>query len=134
GRPAAAQQLLITLKAYPWHAGSPQRQRYDTIPVSALTIRDAISYLAIRINAKYQTSLTKVTDPQDPTVSYLPTDKVYETGFDHLKGGFVAGGTTPYAVFDEWIEVMPTDQIVGAEVRADPLTGQHSPSRTLGAS
>jgi hypothetical protein len=132
GTPAAAQQVLNTLKAYPWSADSPQRQRYDTIPVSALTIRDAINYLAIRINAKYQTSLTKVTDPQDPTVSYLPTDKVYETGFDHLKGGFVAGGTTPYAVFDEWIEVMPTDQIVAVEVRYDPRTGQQIPTSPPG--
>ncbi|WP_433759601.1 LysM peptidoglycan-binding domain-containing protein [Nocardia sp. CA-135398] len=127
GTPAAAQQVLSTLKAYPWPAGSLQRQRYDTIQPSALTIRDAITYLAIRINSKYQTSLQKVTDPQDPTLSYLPTDKVYETGFDHLKGGFVATGTTPYAVFDEWIEVMPTDQIVAVEVRYDPKTGQQIP-------
>ncbi|KIA60030.1 hypothetical protein [Nocardia vulneris] len=127
GSAAAAKQVLDSLKAYAWPAGSPQRQRYDTITAAELTIRDAIAYLAIRINAKYQTSLQKVKDPGDPTVSYLPTDKVYETGFDHLQGGFEAAGSKPFAVFDEWIEVMPTDQIVAVEVKYDPRTGQQLP-------
>ncbi|MFE9581549.1 hypothetical protein ACFYO1_34590 [Nocardia sp. NPDC006044] len=127
GTPAAAQLVLNALKEYPWPAGSPQRQRYDRITAAELTIRDAISYLAIKINAKYQLSLQKVRDQEDPTVSYLPTDKVYETGFDHLQGGFEASGSKPFAVFDQWIEVMPTEQIVAVEVKYDPKTGQQLP-------
>ncbi len=31
-------------------------------------------------------------------------------------GGFVAQAQTPFEVFDQWIEVLPTDQVVPVEV------------------
>ncbi|MFG1949386.1 hypothetical protein [Nonomuraea sp. NPDC048826] len=49
-------------------------------------------------------------------------EKVFETGFDPLEGGFRPA--EPYQVFDQWIEVLPTDQVVAVEVRYDPKTGQ----------
>ncbi|MDJ0344432.1 hypothetical protein QMK19_21050 [Streptomyces sp. H10-C2] len=50
------------------------------------------------------------------------TEKVFETGFDPLDGGFRPAA--PYQVFDQWTEVLPTDQIVAVDVDYDPRTGQ----------
>ncbi|MGW6505179.1 hypothetical protein [Nonomuraea angiospora] len=52
----------------------------------------------------------------------LATEEVFETGFDPLEGGFRPAA--PYEVFDQWVEVLPTDQVVAVEVRYDPKTGQ----------
>lgn len=52
----------------------------------------------------------------------LATEKVFETGFDPLDGGFRPA--EPYQIFDEWVEVLPTDQVVAVEVEYDPKTGQ----------
>ncbi|MEU0772072.1 hypothetical protein [Streptomyces albogriseolus] len=50
------------------------------------------------------------------------SEKVFETGFDPLAGGFRPA--QPYQVFDQWIEVLPTDQVAAAAVTYDPKTGQ----------
>jgi len=55
--------------------------------------------------------------------SYLPTEKVFEHGFYPLQGGFKAGGATPFEIFDQWVEILPTDQVVAVEVAYDPKTG-----------
>ncbi|TMR30033.1 hypothetical protein ETD85_30390 [Nonomuraea zeae] len=52
----------------------------------------------------------------------LATEEVFETGFDPLDGGFRPAA--PYQVFDQWVEVLPTDQVVAVQVRYDPKTGQ----------
>jgi hypothetical protein len=52
----------------------------------------------------------------------LATEKVFETGFDPLDGGFRPA--EQYQIFSEWIEVLPTDQVVAVEVEYDPKTGQ----------
>ncbi|GIH93243.1 hypothetical protein ACFFMN_00270 [Planobispora siamensis] len=52
----------------------------------------------------------------------LATEEVFETGFDPLEGGFRPA--EPYQIFDQWIEVLPTDQVVAVQVRYDPKTGQ----------
>ncbi|WP_248960401.1 hypothetical protein [Sphaerisporangium perillae] len=52
----------------------------------------------------------------------LAVEKVFEKGFDPLEGGFRPAG--PYEVFDQWREVLPTDQVVAVEVEYDPKTGQ----------
>jgi hypothetical protein len=52
----------------------------------------------------------------------LATEKVFETGFDPLGTGFRPA--EPYMIFDEWLEVLPTDQVVAVEVKYDPKTGQ----------
>jgi hypothetical protein len=52
----------------------------------------------------------------------LASEKVFETGFDPLDGGFRPA--EPYEVFDQWIEILPTDQVAAMQVRYDPKTGQ----------
>ena len=44
----------------------------------------------------------------------LATETVFEDGFDPLEGGFRAPDRAD-RVFDQWIEVLPTDQIVAVE-------------------
>ncbi|QIA22858.1 hypothetical protein [Mesorhizobium sp. AA22] len=68
----------------------------------------------------------------DNKVSATPVDRVYEHGFYPLQGGFRA---TPskndpqnpdgyFEIFDQWVEVLPTDQMVAVEVKYDPKTGK----------
>jgi hypothetical protein len=52
----------------------------------------------------------------------LATEKVFETGFDPLEDGFRPA--EPYMIFDQWTEVLPTDQIVAVDVRYNPKTGK----------
>ena len=66
-------------------------------------------------------------------MNYLPTDEVFERGLDPLQGGFKAVASDdlqarpeaqhPFKVFDQWIEVLPTDQIVPVEAKYNPKTG-----------
>jgi hypothetical protein len=50
------------------------------------------------------------------------SEKVFETGFDPLAGGFKPA--EPYQVFDQWVEVLPTEQVAAVAVKYDPKTGQ----------
>jgi hypothetical protein len=52
----------------------------------------------------------------------LATEEVFETGFNPLAGGFRPAD--PYQIFDQWVEVLPTDQVVAVQVEYDPKTGQ----------
>jgi len=82
-------------------------------------------YLTLKIKAKHEDSNKKITETVDGVVeSYLPTDKVFEHGFDPLAGGFTAETTKQFEVFDQWVEVLPTDQVVAVEVSYDPKTGR----------
>lgn len=67
------------------------------------TVEQAILSLA--------SAVTALNQPQ----STLAAETVYETGFDPLEGGFRAAD--PYAVFDQWVEVMPTDQVVAVDYK-----------------
>ncbi|SOE12133.1 hypothetical protein SAMN06272775_3120 [Streptomyces sp. 2323.1] len=55
----------------------------------------------------------------------VATEEVFETGFDPLEGGFKPAN--PYEVFDQWVEVLPTDQVVAVQVAYDSKTGQQIP-------
>ena len=48
---------------------------------------------------------------------------MYEKGFSPLAGGFRANFPEPFEIYDQWIEVVPTDQIVPVSVEYDPKTG-----------
>ena len=48
---------------------------------------------------------------------------MYEKGFSPLAGGFKADSPEPFEIYDQWIEVVPTDQIVPVPVEYDPKTG-----------
>lgn len=49
---------------------------------------------------------------------------MYEHGFYPLKGGFRATASEEYEVFDQWVEVLPTDQVVPVEVSYSSKTGR----------
>ncbi|CAN7556340.1 hypothetical protein LJR015_000943 [Peribacillus frigoritolerans] len=66
--------------------------------------------------------LKKSNSPITGTLQTLASEKVFETGFDPLAGGFRPA--SPYEVFDQWIEILPTDQVAAVAVRYDPKTGQ----------
>jgi hypothetical protein len=67
------------------------------------TIREVLQTLASRVQSA-GTDINNV----------LATETVFQTGFDPLEGGFRATGE-PFEIFDQWIEVLPTEQIVAVE-------------------
>ncbi|MGW6454564.1 hypothetical protein ACWF94_01330 [Streptomyces sp. NPDC055078] len=121
--PGERARMLLVLKAYRW-ADPDLAARYRELTAERLTVHDAIRYLAVVISSEWEKSRVKVSErlPDGTPVNYLPADRVYERGFDPLDKGFeVSGGA--FEVFDQWVEVMPTEQIVATEVRYDPKTG-----------
>jgi hypothetical protein len=88
-----------------------------------VTIRDAIRYLVARVQEKQAAARKKAVDEDGSELDYLPTEQVYEHGFYPLQGGFKAAGKD-FEVFDQWVEVVPTDQIVPVAVEYDPKTGK----------
>ena len=121
--PGEKATMIATMQNYTDWPDPSLATRYKGLDPSQLTVLDAIRYLIVAIQTKQAAGRIKIKDPTDPSLSYLPTDKVYEHGFDPLQGGFVADAKTPFEVFDQWIEVLPTDQIVPVEVAYDPKTG-----------
>jgi hypothetical protein len=105
------------------------------------TIGDAIRYLCLQVARKHAESLRVRKFPMgidihdDDQVSATPVDKVYEHGFYPLQGGFRIDPLDPdpnnpepnFQVFDQWVEILPTDQIVPVEVAYDPITGRQIP-------
>ena len=95
----------------------------------SVTVRDAINHLCDVVAEKHDEALEVGRYPteeidDDNRVSATPIDKVYEHGFYPLDGGFRATpGTEGFQVFDQWVEVLPTDQVVPVEVAYDPKTG-----------
>jgi hypothetical protein len=103
-----------------------------------VTIKDAIEYLCIEVTEKNEQSNQVKSYPEteldDNKVTSTPVEKVYEYGFDPLQGGFQVNPNDPnrdpnnkdpnYQVFDQWLEVLPTDQVVPVEVEYDPKTGR----------
>jgi hypothetical protein len=91
-------------KPYPVQPGDPPEY-------AGKTLSEVLHLLA----AELQASNTDITNT-------LATEKVFETGFDPLQTGFRPA--EPYQVFDQWTEVLPTDQIVAVQVEYDPKTGR----------
>ncbi|OOG79142.1 hypothetical protein B0E41_25290 [Hydrogenophaga sp. A37] len=97
---------------------------------SAPTVLDAIEHLCAKVSAKHASSAQVGQFPPEEIddankVSATPIDKVFEHGFYPLQGGFrVAPGADEFEVFDQWVEVLPTDQVVPVEVKYDPKTGR----------
>jgi hypothetical protein len=56
----------------------------------------------------------KVGQQGSDIANVLASETVFENGFDPLEGGFRATGVA-FEVFDQWIEVLPTDQVVALE-------------------
>jgi hypothetical protein len=103
-----------------------------------VTINDAIRYMCMLVAQKYEESNEVGKYPKsveihdDNKVSATPIEKVYEHGFYPLQGGFRVNPQNPdpnnpdrnFQVFDQWVEVLPTDQVVPVEVKYDPITGR----------
>ena len=92
---------------------------------------EALEILSDKVRQKHADAIktSEIPDPANPTdtdskVTATPVDKVYEHGFYPLKGGFKANVNEDFEVFDQWTEVLPTDQVVAVEVQYDPKTGR----------
>jgi hypothetical protein len=103
-----------------------------------VTIGDAIRYLCLQVSLKHRESVRTDRFPKgveihdDDKVSSTPIDKVYEHGFYPLQGSFRYDPADPdpnnpdrnFQVYDQWVEILPTDQVVPVEVKYDPKTGR----------
>lgn len=93
-----------------------------------ITIEDALMYLCEKVEEKHRMEIDGVPNDDDEvpnddnTITPNPVEKVYQFGFKPLQGGFIAKGK-PFEVFDQWIEVLPTDQIAAVQVEYNPITG-----------
>ena len=111
----------------------------DGKPLDGLPLLDVLNRLAESVARKHAASVTtkkfSLSDPQlpadpDSTVTATPVDRVWEHGFNPLGDGFQAqplGGTPDardFEVYDQWVEILPTDQVVPVPVEYDPKTGR----------
>jgi hypothetical protein len=85
---------------------------------STVTLRDALDFLAKKIKQQHDFSASPQQSPFEPQVSIPPGEVVYEHGFNPLAGG-VKVDEEPFRVFSQWIEVLPTDQVVALEYNAN---------------
>ena len=97
-------------------------------------LADAIRHLCITVAEKHKESMTVGRYPKeelndDNRVSAIPINKVYEHGFYPLKGGFKAITEGNFEICSQWIEVLPTDQVVPVPVTYDPITGRQVRAR-----
>ncbi|WP_336212255.1 hypothetical protein [Nonomuraea sp. LPB2021202275-12-8] len=83
---------------------------------------DPPDYQGLNVGQVLEKLAAQVQQGNTDVANVLAAEEVFETGFDPLEGGFRPA--EPYQVFDQWIEVLPTDQVVAVAVRYDPKTGQ----------
>jgi len=119
-----------------YHASNPEEKDIDGEPLDGQPMIDVLMDLASKIERKHKEGLEseeypKTEDVSDPalvdeenTVTATPIDRVYEHGFFPLKDSFRANIGKNYEIFDQWIEILPTDQTVPVEVKYDPKTGR----------
>jgi hypothetical protein len=119
-----------------YHASNPDEKDVDGHPLDGQKLIDVLFDLAEKVKRKYDEGIKtgtfpkqdEVSDPalvdEENTVTATPIDRVYEHGFFPLEGSFRANVGKNYEIFDQWIEILPTDQIVPVEVKYDPRTGR----------
>ncbi len=117
--------IVSTLRGNNWNDPSDVQRYGHDFGADDVTIWDALTYLSVVVANKDDASNVKqqVTNGND-AVESLPTDVVYERGYYPLQGGFKARSEKPFEVFDQWIEILPTDQVAAVEVTYDPKTGK----------
>jgi hypothetical protein len=111
-------------------------------PLNGKPLVEVLDFLADSVAKKHVEELTtKAFDLSDPTlphdpdttVTATPVDRVWEHGFNPLSGGFQArpldaeddpNGSENFQTFDQWVEILPTDQVVPVVVEYDPKTGR----------
>ena len=82
------------------------------------TIKDVLLLIADKIAVEYNNSLKP--GPNDKLA--LPSETVFTHGFDPLENG-IEFGKGAFEVFSQWIEILPTDQVVATEYSLEGLTG-----------
>ena len=112
---------------------------YPTLPSSnPPTIADALRFLCLEISTKEELSTEPGLYPQgkgiddSDIVLSTPIDKVYEHGFYPLQGGFKANVNPDevdekdkhFNVLYQWLEILPTNQVVPVEVEYNPIDGR----------
>ncbi|HET9250883.1 MAG TPA: hypothetical protein VFP58_02050 [Candidatus Eisenbacteria bacterium] len=119
-----------------YRASNPNERDLNGDPTDGQPMLQVLKNLAMKIRKKHEEGLATGTYPNagdvsDPTlvddentVTSTPIDRVYEHGFYPLKDGFRANVGADYEIFDQWTEVLPTDQIVPVPVTYDPKTGR----------
>ncbi|MGL6234669.1 MAG: hypothetical protein ACRC20_04935 [Segniliparus sp.] len=119
-----------------YHTDNPAEVDVDGQPLDGQKMIDVLMDLAEKVRRKYQEGIQtgtfpkpgEVADPQlvddENTVTATPIDRVYEHGFFPLQGSFRADVAGNYEIFDQWVEILPTDQIVPVEVKYDPRSGR----------
>lgn len=119
-----------------YHSSNPNEKDINGNPLEGQKMIDVLVDLARKIKKKYQEGIEtgkypkqdEVSDPslvdEENTVTATPIDRVYEHGFFPLEKSFRADVGKNYEIFDQWIEILPTDQIVPVEVEYDPKTGR----------
>ena len=119
-----------------YHTSNPNEKDVDGHPLDGQKMIDVLMDLAEKVRRKYDEGIItgkypkpdEVSDPalvdEANTVTATPIDRVYEHGFFPLEGSFRANVGKNYEIFDQWIEILPTDQIVPVEVKYDPKTGR----------
>ncbi len=118
------------------------REKLGLADGHVVTLDDAIQFLCKTVSEKHAESNVPKTYPDseindDNKVLATPIDKVYEHGFYPLQGGFRIDPTGPgedannkdknFQIFDQWVEILPTDQIVPVAVHYNPITGRQIP-------
>ncbi|MFJ6026605.1 hypothetical protein ACIQCN_04000 [Pseudarthrobacter sp. NPDC092424] len=126
-----------------YHTNNPQEQDLEGNPLDGQPMFDVLRDMARRVRIKHEESVKAGSYPEvdndagpaNPvlvdaanTVTATPVDRVYEHGFYPLVGGFRNNvGTGQFPVIDQWVEILPTDQVVPVPVTYDPITGRMKP-------
>lgn len=119
-----------------YQTNNPNEKDINGNPLNGQKLIDVIMDLAKKIQKKHAEGVKtgkypkedEIGDPalvdQANVVTSTPIDRVYEHGFYPLQGGFRANVQANYEIFDQWLEILPTDQVVPVEVKYDPKTGR----------
>jgi hypothetical protein len=119
-----------------YHTNNPDEKDLSGNPLDGQKMMDVLLDLARKVQKKHEeavkTGKYPKQDPADPQpvdedsiVTATPIDRVYEHGFYPLHGGFRSHvGDAAFEIFDQWVEILPTDQVVPVPVKYDPKTGR----------
>ncbi|WP_280300279.1 hypothetical protein [Nocardia abscessus] len=123
-----------------YRTNNPNERDLDGKLLDGQPMLDVLRDLARRVRIKHEDSVKTGSYPEvdedagpaNPvlvdaanTVTATPVDRVYEHGFYPLVGGFRNHvGTQAFPVVDQWVEILPTDQVVPVPVAYDPITGR----------
>jgi hypothetical protein len=113
-------------------ATSDDPPELHSTPGHPVTLNDALEFLIGEIQEFDRNARSAIVgnpaDPEDASNHFagsLPTEAVFEHGFYPLQGGvhFDQSGTEQ-AIFSQWMEILPTDQVVALAIEYDPKTLQ----------